>query len=186
MTQTPTASPGCAVKRVGFARGDGPGEASGDAATLRAAGCEKTYVPTSSIEVDAVWASCLAALNRPTVLVIPSFRHLVPLRDRIEELAAREIAVVVLDRSPHPVPGRVFATLITTLHAQRGARSRVAVDAARAAGRVPGRRTLLTLEMEDRLELLLRQGATVSAAASAVGLSEMTVYRWLRRQRTPG
>jgi len=85
-----------------------------------------------------------------------------------------------------PLPARAFAALIQTLHAQRGARSRVAVDAARAAGRVPGRRTLLTLEMEDRLELLLRQGTTVSAAASAVGLSEMTVYRWLRRQRTPG
>jgi len=185
VTQTPPASPGCAVKRVGFARGDGPGEASGDAATLRAAGCEETYVPTAIDEVDAVWAACLAELNRPTILVIPSFRHLVPLRDRIDELAARDVAVVVLDQSPHPVPGRVFAALITTLHAQRGARARVAVDAARAAGRVPGRRTLLTLEMEDRLEVLLRQGVTVSAAASEVGLSEMTVYRWLRRQRTP-
>jgi len=111
---------------------------------------------------------------------------LVPLRDRLDQLAERDVAVVVLNQSPNPVPARVFATLITTLHAQRGARARVAVDAARAAGRVPGRRTLLTLEMEDRLELLLRQGTTVSAAASAVGLSEMTVYRWLRRQRTPG
>jgi len=174
------------VRRVGFARGDGPGEARGDAATLRAAGCEETYVPTAIDEVDAVWAVCLAALDRHTVLVIPSFRHLVPLRDRLDQLAERDVAVVVLDQSPNPVPGRVFATLITTLHAQRGARARVAVDAARAAGRVPGRRTLLTLEMEDRLEVLLRQGATVSAAASEVGLSEMTVYRWLRRQRTPG
>ncbi len=174
------------MRRVGFARGDGPGEALGDAATLRAAGCDQTYVPTAIDEMDSVWAACLATLDRHTVLVIPSFRHLRPLRDLIDELAAREVAVVVLDQSPHPVPARAFATLIQTLHAQRGARSRVAVDAARAAGRVPGRRTLLTLEMEDRLELLLRQGTTVSAAASEVGLSEMTVYRWLRRQRTPG
>jgi len=69
----------------------------------------------------------------------------VPLRDRLDQLAERDVAVVVLNQSPNPVPGRVFATLITTLHAQRGARARVAVDAARAAGRVPGRRTLLTL-----------------------------------------
>jgi len=174
------------VRRVGFARGDGPGEAPGDAATLRAAECEETYVPTSIDEVDAVWAACLAALDRHTVLVILSFRHLVPLRDLLDVLAERDVAVVVLDQSPHPVPTRAFAALIQTLHAQRGARSRAAVDAARAEGRVPGRRTLLTLEMENRLEVLLRQGVTVSAAASAIGLSEMTVYRWLRRQRTPG
>ncbi len=121
----------------------------------------------------------------PLGSAVPSFRHLVPLHDRLRP-AGRKRRRRRGAGPITPLPARAFAALIQTLHAQRGARSRVAVDAARAAGRVPGRRTLLTLEMEDRLELLLRQGTTVSAAASAVGLSEMTVYRWLRRQRTPG
>ena len=64
-------------------------------------------------------------------------------------------------------------------------RTRAGLDAARAQGRVGGRPTVVSSDKLDAARLLIRSGASVTAAAKAVHVSRSSLYRGLAKSKQP-
>ncbi len=169
---------------------------------LSAAGCRRVFVDQSSgAKADRPELSkALDYLRDGDTLVVwrldrlgRSLRHLV---DVITELEQSGIGFKSLQESiDTTTPGgrltfHIFASLAEFERDLISERTRAGLDAARARGRLGGRRTVMTpLKLAAAREMLSatdetgRSRHTVSSVAETLGVSRASIYRALERSR---
>ena len=189
--------------RIGYARvstSDQHPEAQAD--RLKAAGCERVYVDhgvSGSLARRPEWDRCRDALREGDVLVIVrldrvgrSVRNLI---DVVNELGERGVDLVALDQqvdTTSPTGKLVFHVLSAISEFERDIvkeRTRDGLQAARARGRVGGRRRKLTdaqvalaRRLYDEVGDDGKRAHTVDQIAGMVGVTRGTIYRALERQ----
>lgn len=163
---------------------------------LEEAGCEKVF---SDIEVGSTssarvgWRACMAMLDYRHVLVVSRLenlaRSLAELSETLMELATRQIGLKVCHWDPAPAvrPGplsEIVRRLTEFEAANRRVLTRSGLQAARAKGRVGGRRHRLSPEQIRDLCLLMSEpGADPEAVGKLFGVGRRTVYNYLRLHR---
>lgn len=187
MTTTPTGH------RHGYARVSTADQSLGlQEDALRAAGCARIWTDTASgalttrPQLDAL----LDALLPGDTLVVwrldrlgRSMGHLVT---TIDALAERGVGFVSLTEGidTTTATGRlvlgIFASLAQFERELIRERTKAGLAAARERGSKPGRPSVVTPEKLTAARALLHEGATITDAAKAVGLSRPTLYRHLQ------
>ena len=160
---------------------------------LRANGCERVFAEAASGKRGAhrpQWEACLAHLRAGDTLVVVELsrlgRNTGDLGRLLDDLDQRGIGLTILNlgidtKTP---AGRLIFTIIGAVAAMEREllieRTQSGLAAARARGRVGGRRRSFTAEQEREAQLLydLRQ-LTVEQIAKAVGTSTSSLYRYL-------
>lgn len=160
---------------------------------LRAHGCERVFAETASGKRAAhrpQWDACLAHLRAGDTLVVAELsrlgRNTGDLGRLLDHLENCEIGLQILNlgidtRTP---AGRLIFTIVGAVAAMEREllieRTQSGLAAARARGRVGGRRRSYTATQQREAQRLYDSGQlTVEQIAGAVGSSTTTVYRYL-------
>jgi len=161
---------------------------------LGANGCERVFAEAASGKRGAhrpQWEACLAHLRAGDALVVVELsrlgRNTGDLGRLLDELEQRDVGLTILNlgidtKTP---AGRLIFTIIGAVAAMEREllveRTQSGLAAARARGRVGGRRRSFTAEQERESQRLydLRQ-LTAEQIANAVGSSTSSIYRYLR------
>jgi DNA invertase Pin-like site-specific DNA recombinase len=179
---------------IGYARVSTPDQSlSRQLDELRAHGCDRVFGETASGRRGAhrpEWEACLGHLRAGDALVVLELSRLGRntsdlgrLLDRLEE---RSIGLQILNLGvdTKSVAGRLIVTVIGAVAAMEREllieRTQSGLAAARARGRVGGRRRSFTQEQERQAQRLYEtRELTMDQIARAVGSSTSTVYRYL-------
>lgn len=178
---------------VGYARvSTATQTTAGQVDRLTAAGCERVFTDTASGTKASrpQWDECRRYLRTDDTLVLTkldragrSVRHLVELAADLHE---RGVGLRVLDQGIDTTTpgGRLFFHMLSAMaefeHDLIIERVNDGLAAARARGRVGGRRPVLTEAKRRRAqELYDARELTVAEIAKTVGVSETTLYRRL-------
>lgn len=163
---------------------------------LRVYGCERVFAEAASGKRGAhrpQWAACLEHLRPGDTLVVVELsrlgRNTGDLGRLLDLLDRQDIGLTILNlgidtRTP---AGRLIFTVVGAVAAMEREllieRTQSGLAAARARGRVGGRRRTFTTMQEREAQRLydLRQ-LTVEQIAKAVGCSTSTVYRYISTQ----
>lgn len=160
---------------------------------LLRAGCTAVFVDETpaSIHPAPQWQACIKAMARGDRLVVPALEQIAltleHLAERLDELADRGIELEFFEwRPPCPLDAPVLAEIVKRLDTFERAGRRTLINAglsaARAEGRVGGRRQKLTADRIAELKrLMLVPGADPTEVGKHFGLSRMSVYRYLKR-----
>ena len=156
---------------------------------LSAAGCWRTWTDTASgVKTDRPQlAEVLASLRPGDTLVVwrldrlgRSLAHLIGTVRGLEDRAVgfRSLTEAIDTTTPG---GRlvfhIFASLAQFERELIRERTQAGLTAARARGRVGGRKTVLTPAKERQARRMLAEGATKAEVAGVVGVSVSTLYR---------
>jgi DNA invertase Pin-like site-specific DNA recombinase len=165
---------------------------------LRAHGCERVFAEAASGKRGAhrpEWAACLGHLRAGDTLVVVELsrlgRNTGDLGRLLDQFDQHNIGLTILNlgidtKTP---AGRLIFTVVGAVAAMEREllieRTTSGLVAARARGRVGGRRRTFTAAQEREAQRLyeLRQ-LTVDQIAAAVGSSSSTVYRYLNTRAT--
>lgn len=178
---------------VGYARvSTATQTTAGQVDQLEAAGCERVFtdVASGTRASRPQWDECRRYLRGGDTLVVTkldragrSVRHLVELSAELHE---RGVGLRVLDQGIDTTTpgGRLFFHMLSAMaefeHDLIVERVNGGLAAARARGRVGGRRPVLTEAKRKRAqELYDARELTVAEIAKTVGVSETTLYRRL-------
>lgn len=178
---------------VGYARvSTATQTTAGQVDRLEAAGCERVFTDVASGTKGSrpQWDECRRYLRTGDTLVLTkldragrSVRHLVELS---ADLHGRDVGLRVLDQGidTGTPGGRLFFHMLSAMaefeHDLIIERVNDGLAAARARGRVGGRRPVLTEAKRKRAqELYDARELTVAEIAKTVGVSETTLYRRL-------
>jgi DNA invertase Pin-like site-specific DNA recombinase len=160
---------------------------------LRAKGCERVFAEAASGKRGAhrpQWEACLTHLRAGDTLVVVELsrlgRNTGDLGRLLDELDQRRIGLAILNlgidtKTP---AGRLIFTIVGAVAAMEREllieRTQSGLAAARARGRVGGRRRSFSTEQEREAQRLydLRQ-LTAEQIAKAVGTSTSSLYRYL-------
>lgn len=165
---------------------------------LRDAGCERVFAEAASGRRDASrpqWDACLGHLRRGDVLVVTELsrlgRNTGDLDRLLDHLDALGVGLRILNlgidtKTP---AGRLVFTITGAVAAMEREllveRTQSGLAAARARGRVGGRRRTFTPAQEREAQRLYDLGQlTVEQIARAVGASTSTIYRYLQLPRS--
>ena len=166
---------------------------------LRAHGCERVFAEAASGKRGAhrpQWEACLAHLRAGDTLVVVELsrlgRNTGDLGRLLDDLEQRGVGLTILNLGidTKTAAGRLIFTMVGAVAAMEREllieRTQSGLAAARARGRVGGRRRSFSAEQEREAQRLyeLRQ-LTAEQIAKAVGASTSTVYRYLQVDR-PG
>lgn len=186
MTRTPTGH------RHGYARVSTAGQTLDlQKNALRAAGCARIWTDrasgatTSRPQLDALLEALLPGDTLVTWRLDRLGRSMTHLVTTIDDLAERQIGFVSLTEGidTTTASGRlvlgIFASLAQFERELIRERTMAGLAAARERGSRPGRPSYVTPEKLRAARALLDQGATVTDAARAVGLTRPTLYRHL-------
>ena len=160
---------------------------------LRANGCERVFAEAASGKRGAhrpQWEACLAHLRAGDTLVVVELsrlgRNTGDLGRLLDDLDHRGIGLTILNlgidtKTP---AGRLIFTIIGAVAAMEREllieRTQSGLAAARARGRVGGRRRSFTAEQEREAQRLYDLGQlTAEQIAKAVGSSTSSLYRYL-------
>jgi len=156
---------------------------------LSAAGCWRTWTDTASgVKTDRPQlAEVLASLRPGDTLVVWRLdrlgRSLPHLIDTVRGLEDRAVGFRSLTEAiDTTTPGgrlvfHIFASLAQFERELIRERTQAGLTAARARGRVGGRKTVLTPAKERQARRMLAEGATKAEVAGVVGVSVSTLYR---------
>lgn len=160
---------------------------------LERAGCARVWTDkasgatTARPQLDALLATLLPGDTLVTWRLDRLGRSMGHLVSTIDNLAERGVGFVSLTEGidTTTAAGRltlgIFASLAQFERELIRERTMAGLAAARERGSKPGRPTVVTPEKVQAARALLDQGATVTDAARAVGLSRPTLYRALER-----
>jgi DNA invertase Pin-like site-specific DNA recombinase len=160
---------------------------------LRAHGCERIFAEAASGKRGAnrpEWDACLAHLRTGDALVVVELsrlgRNAGDLGRLLDHLGEHEIGLRILNLGvdTSTPAGRLIFTIVGAVAAMEREllieRTQSGLAAARARGRVGGRRRAFTPAQEREAQRLYDSGAlTVDQIARAVGSSTTTVYRYI-------
>ena len=158
---------------------------------LSAAGCWRTWTDTASgVKTGRPQlAEVLASLRPGDTLVVWRLdrlgRSLPHLSDTVRGLEDRAVGFRALTEAiDTTTPGgrlvfHIFASLAQFERELIRERTQAGLTAARARGRVGGRKTVLTPAKERQARRMLAEGATKAEVASVIGVSVSTLYRRL-------
>jgi DNA invertase Pin-like site-specific DNA recombinase len=136
-------------------------------------------------EGDVVWCYSLSRIGRSAVEVISLIRHLtMPVADGGRGVTIRSVTEAVDSSTPS---GRAFVGVLAVLAELEAdlTRERVlaGLEAARAMGRVGGRRPVLSAAQQRQALLLYEAGERPVDIADSHGCGERTIWRAIAAQR---
>ena len=160
---------------------------------LRAHGCERVFAEAASGKRGAhrpQWEACLGHLRAGDTLVVVELsrlgRNVADLGRLLDHLDAHSIGLRILGLGvdTHTASGRLIFNVVGAVGEMERdlliERTQSGLAAARARGRVGGRRRTFTPAQEREAQRLYDTRAmTVDQIARAVGSSTSTVYRYL-------
>ncbi|MGN6607788.1 MAG: recombinase family protein [Jatrophihabitans sp.] len=161
---------------------------------LKAAGCTRIFAETASGKRGAhrpEWEACLGHLRAGDSLVVTELsrlgRNTGDLGRLLDDLDDRQVGLKILNLGvdTRTAAGRLIFTIVGAVAAMERdlliERTHSGLAAARARGRVGGRRRSYTPEQQREAQQLYDTGqVTVDQIARAVGSSVTTVYRYLK------
>ncbi len=183
------------ARRIGYARSavDDP-DLSRQLNELEEANCVRVYADREAAGADddrTGWKACLAALDQGDILVVSRIerlaRTLTELTEVLTSLGERRAELRICHWDPAPIiePGdlaEIMQRVVDFESANRGELTRTGIAAARAEGRVGGRRHKLKPDQVKELQSLMAQpGADPVAVGKRFGVGRATVYKYLRK-----
>lgn len=165
---------------------------------LRQAGCEQVFSETTSGKKDAArpeWERCLASLRRGDVLVVCELsrlgRHTGQLTELTDALDDRGVGLKImnLDIDTTTPSGRLIFTIVAAVAQMEREllveRTHSGLAAARAAGRVGGKRRVITDRQIAKAQALYDEHRfTMAEIARVVESSPATLYRYIKINTT--
>jgi DNA invertase Pin-like site-specific DNA recombinase len=182
-------------RRIGYARSasDDP-DLSRQLGELQEASCVRVYSDreaTGAGDDRAGWKACLAALDQGDILVVSRIermaRTLTELTEVLSSLSERQAELRICHWDPAPIiePGdlaEIMQRVVDFESANRGELTRSGMAAARAEGRIGGRRDKLKPDQVRELQALMAQpGADPVEIGKRFGIGRVTVYKYLRK-----
>jgi DNA invertase Pin-like site-specific DNA recombinase len=167
---------------------------------LRAHGCERVFSETASGKRGTHrpdWNACLCHLRAGDTLVVTELsrlgRNTGDLDRLLDSFESKNIGLQILNLGIDTTTpaGRLIFTIVGAVAAMEREllieRTQSGLAAARARGRVGGRRRTFTVTQEREAQRLYETRLmTMDQIAKAVGASTSTVYRYLTVERTSG
>lgn len=180
-------------RRIGYACATSlPGSLQEQLGELEAAGCVRVYSDDAVAPLAEMKGlhACLGALQEGDVLVISRIERVASTLAELEEVLARiddqgaELAIAHWHPAPRMAPGdlcEVVRRLIDFESATRSELIKSGLEAARAKGRVGGRRHRLKPDQVKALkEAMAQPGADALEVGKRFGLGKTAVYRYLK------
>ena len=183
------------ARRIGYARSaiDDP-DLSRQLFELEEARCVRVYADREAdgaADERAGWKACLAALDQGDMLVVSRIerlaRTLAELTEVLTSLGERQAQLRICHWDPAPIiePGElaeIMQRVVDFERANRAELTRTGIAAARAEGRIGGRRHKLKPDQIKELQALMAQpGADPIAVGKRFGVGRATVYKYLHK-----
>jgi len=186
------------MQKIGYARVSTPDQSlNRQLDELVAHGCDRVFQEAASGRRGAhrpEWDACLAHVRTGDTLVVVELsrlgRNVGDLGQLLDHLDARKIGLRILNLGIDTTTpaGKLIFTIVGAVAAMEREllveRTHSGLAAARARGRVGGRRRAFTLAQEREAQRLYEtRQMTMDQIARAIGSSPTTVYRYLRVER---
>ena len=182
-------------KRIGYARAAIDDlDLTRQLSELEQAKCARVFADREATAADdarSEWQACLAALKPGDILVVSRIerlaRTLTELTDVLSRLNERRAELRICHWDPAPItePGdlaEIVQRLVDFESANRRESIQTGLVAARAKGRVGGRRHKLTPEQVKELRAMMAQpGADPVAIGKRFGVGRRSVYNYMQK-----
>lgn len=183
------------ARRIGYARSAIDDlDLSRQLFELEEARCVRVYADRDAAGAEderAGWKACLAALDQGDILVVSRIerlaRTLTELTEVLTSLDDRQAQLRICHWDPAPIIGpgdlaEIMQRVVEFESANRGELTRTGIAAARAEGRIGGRRHKLKPEQIRELQALMaKPGADPIEVGKRFGVGRATVYKYLRK-----
>jgi DNA invertase Pin-like site-specific DNA recombinase len=183
-------------KRIGYARAAIDDlDMTRQLSELEQAKCVKVFVDhdvTAADDARPDWQACLAALNSGDILVVSRIERLARTLTELTEVLSRlserraELRICHWDPAPATQPGdlaEIVQRLVDFESANRREFIQTGLVAARAEGRIGGRRHKLTPEQVKELRAMMAlPGADPVAIGMLFGVGRRSVYNYMRKE----